>query len=298
MEHGNVQDVTSLIMREYLLAQFVENLDMHKRLFLGLFLASVSPLFGGVVEDGLRHVPLNDRINMRIFFDEAIKKDQAAHVLCFQNKPVCLTGPVLKDKNKTFKDILCLKGWLAFKKNEHLFPHPNFIFSESMYDNNNFKVIDIYIFNKKSLRKCLADHIAIFKETLGQGFSVEQFISKLEEGFPITALLNKDEMLLGILLGYGNESSQAFKEVRTKCTQTFAPSPTKFYQRIDVKQPKGCKIDPVVFMGNPNSYQVQALISIYENELEEISKIYREKKDPLKMALECLCSIEQSSTHA
>ena len=262
---------------------------MHRWLLLCLFLVFTTTIFGGVVEKGLKQISLNDRMNMKIFFDSAIKKDQAAHVLYFLSKPICLTGPVLRAKNKNFEDTLCLKGWVAFKKNEHLFPHPNFIFSEHVYASTNFKVLDIYLINKKSLKRCIAEHLAIFKETLGQEFSSEQFIAKLEEGSPINSLLGNEEMLMGILLGYGEESSQAFKQKRTKCTQIFAPPATDSYQRIDMKQPKGCKIDPVVFMGNPKSSQVKALISIYEKELEEISKIYSEKKDLLKMVLEKLC---------
>lgn len=268
---------------------FVGNLDMHRCLFLCFFLAFTTVIFGGVVEDGLKQMSLSDRMNMKMFFDEAVKKDQAAHVLYFQNKPACLTGPVLKDKNKNFKETLCLKGWIAFKKNEHLFPHPNFIFNESIYDNTNFKVLDIYIINKQSLTRCVVEHLSIFKETLGQEFSAKQFIAKLEEGVPIPSLLNKDEMLMGLILGYGEESSRAFKEVRTKCTQTFAPPPTESYQRIEMKQPKGCKIGPVVFMGNPKSPQVKALVSVYEKELEEISKNYENKKGSLKRVLEKLC---------
>lgn len=276
-------------MKESLLVEFVGNLDMRKYLFLCFSLAFTTVIFGGVVEDGLRQISLSDRINMKFFFDEAIKKDQAAHVLYFQNKPACLTGPVLKDKNKNFKETLCLKGWIAFKKNEHLFPHPNFIFNENIYDSANFKVLDIYIINKKSLKRCVEEHLSIFKETLGQEFSAEQFITKLEEGIPLNVLINKDEMLIGLILGYGEESSQAFKEIRTKCTQTFAPPPTESYQRIEMLQPKGYKIGPVVFMGNPESPQVKALVSVYEKELEEISKNYGNKKGSLKRVLEKLC---------
>jgi hypothetical protein len=276
-------------MKESPLVVFAVNQDMHKCFFLCVSLAYATVIFGGVVEDGLSRISLKDQINMNFFFDEAIKKDQAAHVLFFQNKPACLTGPVLKGKNKNFKETLCLKGWLAFKKNEHLFPHPNFLFNENMYDSPNFKVLDIYIINKKSLKRCVTEHLSIFKETLGQEFSADQFISQLEKGVPINSLLNKDEMLIGLILGYGEESSKAFKGVRTKCTQTFAPPPTESYQRIEIEQPRGCKIGPVIFMGNPKSSQVKTLVSVYEKELEEISKIYGDKKDSLKRVLEKLC---------
>lgn len=175
----------------------VGNLDMNKQSLLLLFLAFMTSIFGDVVDNGLKQLSLNDRMCMKWFFDEAITKDQAAHVIFFNNKPVCFTGPALKHRDKNFKDTLVLRGWHAFKKNENLFPHPNFIFNE-----------------------------------------------------------------------YVKESGGDF---------------------IDLKPPKGCKINPVVFMGNPNSPQVKELISTYEKELEEISGTYKQKKDPLKMILEKLC---------
>src|ERR1700722_1859663 len=170
---------------------------MKNKILLFLFFLALSPsLFGSSVEDSIKQLSWSDRVSIKMFFDEAIKKDQAAHALCFQNKPVCLTGPVLKDKHKTFKDVLCLKGWLAFKKNEHLFPHPNFIFSERLYSDNRFKCLYIYIFNKKSLKECLRTHFDVFKATIASEFTSEQLIAKLEEGYPLSCLLNDDEMLL------------------------------------------------------------------------------------------------------
>lgn len=32
---------------------------------------------------------------MKVFFEEAVWKDQAAHVIFFKNKPVCFKGPAL-----------------------------------------------------------------------------------------------------------------------------------------------------------------------------------------------------------
>lgn len=260
------------------------------KFFLLVLITFTISIFGDVVEDGLKQLSLKDRLYMKMFFEEAFKQDQAAHVLCFMNKPVCLTGPVLRDRHKTFKDILLLKGWLAFKNHEHLFPHPNFIFSENIFSpDKDFKVLHIYFINKKSLVKCLEYHLHLFTERLGENFSVPTFVSQLEKGASLPILLNEDEMLLGVLLGFGEESSKAFKEIVENHTETFAPPTTDTYCRIDLNCPKGCKLSPVVFMGNPYSSEVQQLISIYEKELEDAWAEYKQSKDPLKMVLKKLC---------
>ncbi len=97
-------------------------------------------------------------------------------------------------------------------------------------------------------------------------------------------------MLMGILLGYGEESALAFKKIRKRFTDTYAPPPTGAYQRINLATPEACKVNPVVFMGNPNSKEVKELVSTYEQELDEIWSIYKNSKKPLKTALEKLCS--------
>ena len=278
----------------YQRAVFVELLDLKnvdKSLFLFFCLLWTTSIFGNVVEEGVRQISLNERFCMKAFFDQAIKHNQAAHVLYFMNKPVCITCSALKHKDKTFKDVLALRGWRAFKKHEHLFPHPNFIFSENIFESgNDCKVLHIYVINKKSLSNCLDEHCMLFKKILGQEFSSGHFIEKLEKGRPLPSLLNDNEELLGILLGYGEESAHAFKEVRAQCTETFAPAPTDTYCRIDLNSPQGCEIFPVVFMGNPHSPEVQQLIFTYEKELEDVWEKYKQSKNPLKMVLEQLCS--------
>jgi hypothetical protein len=155
---------------------------MRQKVFSFIFLLGVIPsLFGNTVEEKLKYIPLDEKICMRKFFDFAIKLDQAVHVLYFDNKPMCLTGIVIKDTHRSFRDVLCLKGWRAFKKNEHLFEHPNFILHECLSGNNECRVLDIYIINKLALKKCLQQNICIFKECRGNGFTPEWFTAQLEE---------------------------------------------------------------------------------------------------------------------
>jgi hypothetical protein len=268
----------------------VGSLDMNKYFLVFLPLILMTSIFGNVVENGLKQISLNDRVCMKAFFEEAIIKDQAAHVIFFKSKPVCFTGPALKHCDKSFRDVLVLRGWQAFKRHENLFPHPNFIFSECIRESDSdYKMLDIYIINKQALIKCVLNNNDLFKAALGKDFDPQKFVAKLEEGHPLPALIHDNEMLLGILLGYGVESSKAFAEIMAHHNGLFAPPSTDFYQRIDLKQPKGCKIQPVVFMGNPQSTEVKALMTTYEVELEEISKTYGKKKGLLKVVLEKLC---------
>ncbi len=253
-----------------------------------LFFGTIEPLFGAYnVEERLKHVSWHDKACMRKFFDYAIKLDSASHVLCFENKPVCFTGVIVKDKHRSFREILCLKGWMAFKKNENLFPHPNFIFCEEMNSQDKIKILDIYIVNKAALYKCLLTHDNLFKNVLGEEFSPDWFIGKLEKGHNLTALINHSDFLLGILLGYGEESAKAYQDARR--ADGSIPEWTETYFGIEAPQPHGCKIFPVSFMGNPKSPKTQQLLSAYERELQTIWNDYQKKNDSLLFFLEHLC---------
>lgn len=273
-----------------MLAPIAENLVMNKLLLLLLSFIFTDFACGVEVEYALKQLSFNERFCMEAFFDEAICKDQAGHVIFFKIKPVCLTGPALKHCDKSFRDTLVLKGWQAFKMRESLFPHPKFIFSEDVRESgNDYKMLDVYIINKQSFRQCLSENEGLFKTVLGPTFNADDFIEQLEKGASLPTLIQGNEMLLGVLLGYGAESSKAFNELVTTHQDQFAPPPSAMYQKVDIKKPKGCKIQPIVFMGNPESIEVKALSKVYENELKQIAKIYSKKKGSLKMILEKLC---------
>lgn len=259
-----------------------------------LSLALGSFVFGDNVKEGLKKISFFDRYCMKLFFEKAIKRDLASHLLFSNSKPVCNICIPIKYPDKTFKTCLVLRGWHAFKENEYLFPHPNFIFVDYYYGNeDDFRFLGIDMINKEPLRACLNRHKRLFQEVLGSDFTPDEFISQLERGVPLSSLLNNDDMLLGIALGYGEESPRAFKEMMTKYSEGLPPPQTETYQRIDLKTPEGCKISPVVFMGNPHCAEVKELAAKYETELAEFWPIYKKSKKPLKTVLEKLCEAQE-----
>jgi hypothetical protein len=257
---------------------------MRRFLLTALFFVFVSNLYGDDFEEKLRQVPLRDKVHMKVLFREAIMNDQAGHVLCCDHKPACLISCVLKGNSKRFQDVLLLKGWNAFKRHEHQFAHPEFILNANIKDfTPDFKVLHLYVIKKESLARCLDQNIDIFKQTLGEEFTADSFISNLENGRPLLDLIKDDEMLIGILLGFGRESSRAFKETEEEYWHT------ERYGRITLNKPKGCKMHPVAFMGDPYSTEVESLVSTYEDELKTIWKEFQ-GNEPLDFFLRKICS--------
>ncbi len=60
---------------------------------------------------------------MRKFVEINFQWHQLSHVIYCDNKPMCLATAYLKSPGKQPMDTFWIKGWKAFKKHEHLFPH-------------------------------------------------------------------------------------------------------------------------------------------------------------------------------
>ncbi len=259
-----------------------------KIILISLFFFFTSPLCGEVVSNGLKRVSLNEKLMMKKFIKHIIQWDAAGHVIFFDNKPACLTSSRIKSPDKMFMDVVWLKGWKSFKKNEHLFPHSNFIFNCDINTNEDgWKSINLFIINKKALIKCLNSHSHIFQTVLGKECSSDWLIRELESEKSVYEVLKNDERLIGILLGYGEESATAFYQAINSGVRI--PPHTSSYSPVEVKTPKGCKLFPIVIMGNSHSAEVQSLLSTYERELDAFWQAYR-KQDSLELFLKCICS--------
>lgn len=247
---------------------------MKKLLFSLIFLCHLA--YASSVEEALSSIPFKDRVEMGYFFRLMIQQDQLAHVLFFDTKPAILTA-YSKSKNKNFQDKLILKGWKAWKKWEFLFPHSNFIFCEDDAGFDGWEVVHILIANKQTLRKCLNDNKDIFQNILGNAFSPESFILGLEQTKQLYPLINHNDALLGIILGFGRESSITY--------QNF-PDNENFDKHAIADKIQG-RYFPVSFRGDPNSEEVTNLLQKYRDEGKKYLGFSRHK-NLLKLSLAAL----------
>lgn len=241
------------------------------------------------MSEGLRQIPKQDILLMKEFVKLNFKWNQAAHVIFFQNKPSCLAAAFVKLPDKDFHSLLWIKGWEAFKKHEYLFPHPNFMFISHLEEGgeDDYQTLNLFIINKRALAKCLDRHMPVFQTVVGKHFCYEWFVSELERGRNVDEIIKNDQMLLGILLGYGKESSKAFKDCLDQKLQSFFLREDG-YCGNSPEVPEKCDCFPVAFMGNPHSKEVKNLLLEYKQELESFWDMYQ-KKDPLVLFLEGIC---------
>lgn len=248
-------------------------------LFKGQGLAAYS------ADDQLKHLSVSERVSVKNFFATAMRFEQLGHVLFFPHKPACLIAMRLTGGNISLDEKAFLNGWITWKKNEHLFPHPNFIVCAEIA---NFKCpekfLHVYIVNKRTLVDCLSHYEAFFKETLGEHFSKEAFVEELEKTKKFSSLIKDDDALRGILLGFDKMSALAFKQVIARQFENYC---REQYQRINCELGEKHLTHPVVFMGNPETKEVQDLMRTYASELDPIQEIYC-KKDLLNLVLAAL----------
>lgn len=239
------------------------------------------------VDEQLKHLSIGEKNCIKNFFATAIRLDQLGHVLFFSNKPACLTGLQLTGRKMPIRNKAFLHGWKVWKKNEHLFSHPNFIFCAEISESDGpEKFFHIYIINKKTTLARLTEFEDCFKEILGEDFSKEIFMEKLEKTKQLSLLINNDDVLRGILLGFDKESTNAFKQ-RSVGELQKNPDWKKHYQRINCEENGKHLVHPVVFMGDPETEEVKHLKTTYAFELEPIQMIYQ-KKNLLKLVLQAL----------
>lgn len=263
-------------------------------LLLFPFLVGLSlPKLSARALENFKKLTNKEELELKYFFESAIKINHLGHVLFFHTKPACLF--VI---NATEEQNLFTIAWNMWKSKEHLFCHPNFIFYEEECENK----IYVYFINKQALLFKLSNQEEKLKQIFGESFSIKGLIEKLEQHkFP--TLICKDHILTGILLGYGIESSLGYIQYIDPKQQVPSKELTGIFcaeeGKIETIQMDDgvtlCSfnskvpIHPVAFVGDPDSEEVKNLKKNYSQELEKIEIIYQ-RKDLLQVCLEKICS--------
>jgi hypothetical protein len=164
-------------------------------------------------QEKLLTISENERIILERFFQVLIKSDGLGYTL-FGSKPVCLSayfstvplGNMLRGCNSH----AIKSGWQVWKKHESHFSHPNYLIFEERECVDGIEIHVLYFINKKKLLGTLNQHRKLFEQELKRGIDPEEFLYEIEQKQMLSALLKGHEGLLGVLLGYGVESSMNY----------------------------------------------------------------------------------------
>jgi len=260
---------------------------------IGLLFFTFSKLSAQSIDESFEKLTHDEKLHLEYFFDKAIKQDHLGHVLFFASKPASMSVIHMAENEQEFTE-----GWKVWTSKESLFQHPNFIIYQESIGNK----IYIYFINKKTLLLQLSFKEEYLRKLFGESFSIRGLIEQLEHR-TFSGYLRENQILLGILLGYGIESSQKYKQYITGDQQGAIKDLTGILciadEMIETIQREEnvsfcylkskTQIHPVTFIGDPNSAEVKKLKENYTKELEKIDRLYQ-KKDLLRTCLNQLCN--------
>ncbi len=110
----------------------------------------------------------------------------------------------------------------------------------------------------------------------------------LENGRHLIDLIEDNDILLGILLGYGEESSKLYYRKQIESKEDVALDIP--YITITSENVNGIEICPVAFKGNAHSKEVKKIYSKFHNEWKLFWEFYLEKnQDSMNFFLEPFC---------
>lgn len=167
----------------------------------------------------ITHIPRHDLKNIKYLFKDLIDEHGYAYTI-FGSKPMsladfCLESPTnlpfyrkLRSKFLMFKRKSSLNSWYKYRGE---FDLKDFIFLDE--EKEWIDCLVLVLINKKNMLRVLREHSSIFKEELGEKFTPESFLEKLEKReVSIATAINDSQQLMGIMLGYGVRNATLFQD--------------------------------------------------------------------------------------
>lgn len=217
----------------------------------------------------LSRIPAHEQFILERFFQMLVTSDGLGYTL-FGSKPICLSAYFesvpLGNRLKGCRSDAIKKGWETWQKYEKHFPHPRYLVFSERENINDTVIHTIYILDKEKTIATLNQHQALFQRELGRNIDAEHILSHIEQSHTL-AILNNHEGLLGVLLGYGEESAMKYHK-RNLIWKIGLPLSYEELQPTTDLLPHFMLplIQPIQFVGNPQSPEV---ISILKQNLKE-----------------------------
>jgi hypothetical protein len=236
---------------------------------------------GQKVKDQIERLSHEERLFLEKFFRKLIRSEDLGYVL-FGSKPACLSGYFIRlplgNMLRGADNFAIKKGWEVWKKYEYLFPHPKYLIFEETHVRGDETIHPIYFINKTNLLRILREQEEVFKKELIDNFNPERFLEDLCAKQSLSEMIKSHEGLLGILLGYGVESSMSYhrrdlmwkSQMPLLCEEVNLEAVSQYNFRNPIFE----DIHPIQFMGNPQSQEVQAILEQNAKERSHLINIY------------------------
>ena len=266
-------------------------------LLLLLFVSLASSVFA---ESSEEMIPQKDWQSIERLFSYLVCESDFGYTI-YGSKPVSLTGYFLETP---FGNLIHPKStnikayWKIWAKYQYLFPMTDYLLLDDPDENPNLRIITLI--NIPSFIRIVNENLSLFQSKLGNNISAEYLLKQLcSQSSPgLFAALNKDEVLYGIVLGYG-VSSPSFYQHRFELMAYLSPllnqqftlnylRPLQPFESISeellalksqTRPPPQrhflCPIEPVVFISASGDSEAEALFQKYKNDQRRLCQIYQ-----------------------
>lgn len=165
----------------------------------------------------LEQVPLSERRNIEYFFKNFVVENCFGYVL-LGNKPMSLSlyynlsfTPSKKNSFLYFfpKNYKVKKGFDLWEKNKCFFPMKNYLIKKEPNPWNPKNELILFI-DKKRFVQTIEDNIDVFQTILERKIIPTELLAEAENSFLLRDILQENDFLIGILLGYGRNNSKIF----------------------------------------------------------------------------------------
>lgn len=255
-----------------------------------------------------------DKESLDELFHIMMEKDHLIYTL-FGDKPVSLSGDyIITPYEVTLSGIpsggVFWKKWAVWKRFQKNISISRYLFiEEPAYDFKHTQMRFIFFINKKAFIEIVNQNIQVFRDVLGDSISAHELLEKMQTEHAFMKILKGNEVLLGILLGYGESNAKLF--TRRKKLKNFIsartlpifpekrPLPSTGFSSIEEEEEflsrqlrpfSPCDRRPWIFLpvqfaADPNHKETQLIQQKYFVLRNKISGLYIENKNFLEFIL-------------
>ena len=200
------------------------------------------------VEKIIASMNVEDQKDLGFFFQYLVHDAHFGYVI-FGDKPISIAGYFIREPAEHvlsgyIPHIVIDRLWKVWKKHEHKFKFKKYLLlnEQGSLKSNNHRIITII--NKKAFLETVRENLVDFQKVLGKNMTPERLLKSLSNpNANLFEALHRNEILYGILLGYGKENAifyeQRFILMRlADPAYVFFPVTESPYESYSIKLPK------------------------------------------------------------
>lgn len=252
-------------------------------LLLLLFILISPRGYSQSISEKIALIPSKHREKLEHLFHSLCTSEELLYVL-LDEKPVFFTGYLCTPNWEDLVFSKCrfpfVSYWKIWKLYQSQFPSEKFLIAE---EDNEFGH-NIFVINKPLFIRVVRDNRRLFSDFLPDA-APETLLDRVEQGENFfSSVLKRNEILLGVLLGYGAQNAFTYFARLGKIPYQLTQRPQFFSQKLLPV----CPICPLHFIA-VESRETEQLQVHWEQARERVASIFTSSNGCFELVLSCLC---------